>query len=225
MVYDSSIYFQSYLHAEKNYQAPLINCVASYHYAIVVFQFQDDPERHVLCSILSEIRPVEIIKPAKMLSAETERALKNNTRDPLINGLLPSTEFWDAEKTIHAIEQYYSSSDNLTASRNTVGVQNNVGCLPDLLSELIEAGDRAYALSALGGSLFYLKQVLLDDKLLPCAEFEPLTCSGLINNMRKHMILDAAALENLEILENATGGLSGYCLLYTLYFCLYIELC
>ncbi|XBH92070.1 hypothetical protein VPH35_083283 [Triticum aestivum] len=175
----------------------------------IIGQFQDDPERHVLCSILSEIRPVEIIKPAKMLSAETERALKNNTRDPLINALLPSTEFWDAEKTIQVIEQYYSSSDNLTASRNTVGVQNNVGCLPDLLSELIEAGDRAYALSALGGSLFYLKQVLLDDKLLPCAEFEPLTCSGLINNMRKHMILDAAALENLEILENATGGLSG----------------
>ncbi|EMS59893.1 DNA mismatch repair protein Msh6-1 [Triticum urartu] len=119
----------------------------------IIGQFQDDPERHVLCSILSEIRPVEIIKPAKMLSAETERALKNNTRDPLINALLPSTEFWDAEKTI--------------------------------------------------------QQVLLDDKLLPCAEFEPLTCSGLINNMRKHMILDAAALENLEILENATGGLSG----------------
>lgn len=175
----------------------------------VVGQFQDDAERHVLCSILSEIRPVEIIKPAKMLSPETERALKNNTRDPLINDLLPSTEFWDAEKTIHEIEQYYSSSDKLTTSQNTPGVQNNVGCLPALLSELIGAGDRAYALSALGGSLFYLRQVLLDKKLIPCAEFEPLTCSGLLNNTRKHMIFDAAALENLEILENATGGLSG----------------
>ncbi|CAM0951311.1 unnamed protein product [Alopecurus aequalis] len=175
----------------------------------IVGQFQDDPERHVLCSILSEIRPVEIIKPAKMLSPETERALKNNTRDPLINDLLPSTEFWDAEKTIHEIEQYYSSSDSLASLQNTDGAQNNVGCLPDLLSELIGAGDRAYALSALGGSLFYLKQVFLDNKVLPCAEFEPLTCSGLINNMQKHMILDAAAIENLEILENATGGLSG----------------
>uniref|UniRef100_A0A0A9D721 ATP binding protein, putative n=1 Tax=Arundo donax TaxID=35708 RepID=A0A0A9D721_ARUDO len=44
------------------------------------------------------MRPVEIIKPAKMLSPETEKALKNNTREPIINELLPSTEFWDAEK-------------------------------------------------------------------------------------------------------------------------------
>lgn len=162
------------------------------------------------------MRPVEIIKPAKILSPETEKALKNNTRDPLINDLLPSTEFWDTEKTVHEIKQYYSSLDNLTVSPNTVGVQNNVGCLPDLISELIRAGERTYALSALGGSLFYLRQSLLDEKLLPCAEFEPLTCSGLINNIRKHMILDAAALENLEILENArTGGLTGYCLLQT----------
>ena len=156
---------------------------------------------------------MEVIKPAKMLSPETERALKNNTRDPLVNDLLPSTEFWDAEKTIHEIKQYYRSSDSLAVSQNIDGAQNNVGCLPDLLNELIGAGDRAYALSALGGSLFYLKQVLLDNKLLPCAEFQPLTCSMLINNMQKYMILDAAALENLEILENATGGVSGYCML------------
>uniref|UniRef100_A0A0D3H6Q7 DNA mismatch repair protein n=1 Tax=Oryza barthii TaxID=65489 RepID=A0A0D3H6Q7_9ORYZ len=171
----------------------------------IVGQFQDDAERHGLCSILSEIRPAEIIKPAKMLSPETEKALKSNTRDPLINNLLPSMEFWDAEKTIHEIKQYYCSLDTPGA-----GAQISSAYLPELLSELIEAGDKTYALSALGGSLFYLRQSLLDEKLLPCAEFERLTCSGLTNPIRKHMILDAAALENLEILENArNGGLSG----------------
>ncbi|KAL5206458.1 hypothetical protein ABZP36_034667 [Zizania latifolia] len=171
----------------------------------IVGQFQDDPERHGLCSILSEMRPAEIIKPAKMLSPETEKALKSNTRDPLINNLLPSLEFWDAEKTIHEINKYYCPSDTPAA-----GAQNDFVHLPDLLSDLIGAGDKTYALSALGGSLFYLRQALLDGKLLPCAEFEPLTCSGCINIIRKHMILDAAALENLEILENArNGGLSG----------------
>ncbi|KAL6600784.1 hypothetical protein ACP70R_045069 [Stipagrostis hirtigluma subsp. patula] len=169
----------------------------------VVGQFEDDPERHRLCSILSEMRPVEIIKPAKMLSPETEKALKNYTREPLINELLPSTEFWDAEKTIHEIKQYYSPSGKLST------VDDEQKCLPNLISELIGAGDRTYGLSALGGCLFYLRQVLLDEKILPCAEFEPLACSGLINNIQKHMILDAAALENLEILENAAGGLSG----------------
>ncbi|CAO2194436.1 unnamed protein product, partial [Urochloa humidicola] len=173
----------------------------------IVGQFQDDPERHGLCSILSEMRPVEIIKPGKMLSPETEKALKNNTREPLINELLPSTEFWDAEKTIHEIKQYYISEDK---QNNVDNVQDSMDCLPNLIRELIGAGDKTYALSALGGSLFYLRQTLLDDKILPCAEFEPLACSGLINNIRKHMILDAAALENLELLENIrTGGLSG----------------
>uniref|UniRef100_K3ZQ28 DNA mismatch repair protein n=1 Tax=Setaria italica TaxID=4555 RepID=K3ZQ28_SETIT len=173
----------------------------------IVGQFQDDPERHGLCSILSEMRPVEIIKPGKMLSPETEKALKNNTREPLINELLPSTEFWDAEKTIHEIKQYYSSADK---QNNVNDVQDSMDCLPNLLNDLIGAGDKIYALSALGGSLFYLRQTLLDEKILLCAEFEPLACSGLINNIRKHMILDAAALENLELLENIrTGGLSG----------------
>ncbi|CAN6210658.1 unnamed protein product [Urochloa humidicola] len=173
----------------------------------IVGQFQDDPERHALCSILSEMRPVEIIKPGKMLSPETEKALKNNTREPLINELLPSTEFWDAEKTIHEIKQYYISEDK---QNNVDDVHDSMDCLPNLIHELIGAGDKTYALSALGGSLFYLRQTFLDDKILPCAEFEPLACPGLINNIRKHMILDAAALENLELLENIrTGGLSG----------------
>jgi len=173
----------------------------------IVGQFQDDPERHGLCSILSEMRPVEIIKPGKMLSPETEKALKNNTRKPLINELLPSTEFWDAAKTIDEIKQYYSSADK---QNDADDIQDCVNCLPNLLCELIGAGDKTYALSALGGSLFYLRQTLLDDKILPFAEFEPLACSGLINNIRKNMILDAAALENLELLENMrTGGLSG----------------
>ncbi|KAJ1289623.1 hypothetical protein BS78_02G178900 [Paspalum vaginatum] len=172
----------------------------------IVGQFQDDPERHGLSSVLSVMRPVEIIKPGKMLSPETEKALKNNTREPLINELLPSTEFWDATKTIHEIKQYYSSVDQ---QNNVDDVQDSMDCLPNLLSELIGA-DKTYALSALGGSLFYLRQTLLDERILPRAVFEPLACSGLINNIQKHMILDAAALENLELLENIrTGGLSG----------------
>uniref|UniRef100_A0A804UDM6 DNA mismatch repair protein n=1 Tax=Zea mays TaxID=4577 RepID=A0A804UDM6_MAIZE len=102
----------------------------------IVGQFQDDPERHGLCSILSEMRPVEIIKPSKMLSPETEKALNNNTRKPLINELVPSTEFWDAEKTIDEIKQYYSSANK---QKKADDIQDCVDCLPNLLRELIGA--------------------------------------------------------------------------------------
>ena len=47
--------------------------------------------------------------------------------------------------------------------------------------------------------------------LLKYAKFESLPCSGVCNVFQKpYMVLDAAALENLEIYENSkNGGSSG----------------
>ena len=41
---------------------------------IILGQFRDDSECSTLCCLLSELRPVEIIKLANLLSPETERA-------------------------------------------------------------------------------------------------------------------------------------------------------
>ncbi|XP_020269979.1 DNA mismatch repair protein MSH6 isoform X2 [Asparagus officinalis] len=185
-------------------------------------QFEDDSERHCLCSILSELRPVEIIKPSELLSPETENVLKYHTRNPLINNLVPSAEFWDAKKTIDEIRNIhwvlthstselstYVNGDN---SDNSDTSERHSGGLPDVLSEVVTAGpNECCTLSALGGCLFYLRQAFLEEALLKCAKFERLQCSGFsATAKRTHMILDAAALENLEILENKkNGGLSG----------------
>lgn len=188
-----------------------------------LYQFEDDKERLCLCSILSELRPVEIIKPAKILTYETESILKNNLRDPLVNVLVPVVEFWDAEKTIGELRNIYQlprhsqvsrprDDRNYDAPADSDDAENESGFLPDVLSEFItsEANGNC-ALSALGGCLFYLRQAFLDEALLKCAKFELVPCSGTSNALQKsYMILDAAALENLEILENCrNGGLSG----------------
>ncbi|XP_038987619.1 DNA mismatch repair protein MSH6 isoform X2 [Phoenix dactylifera] len=184
----------------------------------MIGQFEDDSDRHCLCSILSELRPVEIIKPSKVLSPETERVLRNNTRNPLVNDLVPFTEFWDAEKAIGEVRKYYSLSRKLPASANdsiSANFENPASdslALPYVFAELVSAGDDGlYALSAFGGCLFYLRQAFLDETLLNCAKFEPLPCSGFFSTIQNsYMILDAAALENLEILENnRNGGPSG----------------
>ncbi|KAM0952719.1 putative DNA mismatch repair protein MutS/MSH [Dioscorea sansibarensis] len=189
----------------------------------MVGQFEDDKERLCLCSILSELRPVEIIKPAKILTPETESILKNNLRDPLINVLVPVVEFWDAEKTVGEIRNIYQlprysqvsgprDDRNYDVPADSDDAENESGFLPDVLSELITSeAHGSCALSALGGCLFYLRQAFLDEALLKCAKFELLPCSGTFNALQKpYMILDAAALENLEILENCrNGGLSG----------------
>ncbi|KAG4916679.1 hypothetical protein JHK87_054236 [Glycine soja] len=169
---------------------------------VILGQFKDDLECSVLCCILSEIRPVEIVKPAKLLSAETERVLLKHTRNPLVNELVPIVEFWDADKTVDQLKRIYGNS-------NDVSVNNNeLDCLPDVLLELVKTGDDSRsALSALGGALYYLRQAFLDERLLRFAKFELLPCSGFGDLASKpYMVLDAAALENLEIFENSRNG-------------------
>lgn len=160
-----------------------------------------------MCCILSEIRPVEIVKPAKLLSAETEKVLLKHTRNPLVNELVPIVEFWDADKTVDQLKKIYGNT-----SDDSVG-DNGLHCLPDVLLELVKKGDGSRsALSALGGALYYLKQAFLDERLLRFAQFELLPCSGFGDLASKpYMVLDAAALENLEIFENSRNGdSSGY---------------
>ncbi|KAK2970286.1 hypothetical protein RJ640_021748, partial [Escallonia rubra] len=185
---------------------------------IVLGQFVDDSECSVLSCLLSELRPVEIVKPAKRLSPETERVLLRQTRNPLVNELIPLSEFWDAAKTVSEVKGIYkhindhsgsSSLNEVTSHAIDSSVEDGgLGSLPRVLSELVNAGDDGtYALSALGGTLFYLKQAFLDETLLRFAKFELLPCSGFSDfGQKPYMVLDAAALENLDIFENSGNG-------------------
>lgn len=190
---------------------------------VYFYQFIDDSDCSSLCCLLSELRPVEIVKPAKLLSPETEKVILRHTRNPLVNELLPLSEFWDAEKTICEVKAIYRlignkscfpDLDEAIACASESLVKNvGVDCLPSVLSELVNAGeDGSYALSALGGTLFYLKQAFLDETLLRFAKFELLPCSGFGEITQKpYMALDAAAMENLEVFENGRNGdTSGY---------------
>ncbi|OVA16806.1 DNA mismatch repair protein MutS [Macleaya cordata] len=181
-------------------------------------QFCDDSERNSLCSLLSELRPVEIIKPAKLLSSESEKVLLKHTRSPLLNDLVPLLEFWDADKTVAEVKTIYrhfkdrpisgsSSKTSLEAPDSNIE-ENGSGYLPDILSELVNAGEHgSYALSAFGGCLFYLRRAFLDQSLLRCAKFELLPCSRFHDIPQKpYTILDAAAIENLELFENNRDG-------------------
>ncbi|KAF9682540.1 hypothetical protein SADUNF_Sadunf05G0119600 [Salix dunnii] len=180
--------------------------------------FGDDAECSSLCRLLSELRPVEIIKPAKMLSSETERAMVRNARNPLVNELAPLSEFWEAEKTVQEVKTIYKRIGDLSASgflnKTDFDTANlDVGeyrssCLPNILSEFVNKGENgSLALSALGGALYYLRQAFLDETLLRFAKFESLPCSDFCEvAMKPYMILDAAALENLEIFENSRKG-------------------
>ncbi|KAH9623043.1 hypothetical protein KSS87_003545 [Heliosperma pusillum] len=182
---------------------------------VIVGQMKDDVECSALCCLLSELRPVEIIKPANMLSLETERALTRYTKNPLINELVPGLEFWGADKTVCELKSFYScisspsiSSDKTPKAAPNFGMDDDSCELPDVIKELLTAGDDAsLALSAFGGSLYYLRQAFLDQTLLRYAKFERLPCFGFRDVLKKpYMVLEAAAMENLELFENSRNG-------------------
>lgn len=187
-------------------------------FTILFYQFRDDADCSSLCCILSELRPVEIIKPAKLLCPETEKALFRHTRNPLVNELIPFSEFWNADKTIQEVTNIYQrigehschSDAPETFGQSDGSLLENAGrnCLPNVLSNLINDGENgSQALSAFGGAIFYLKQAFLDETLLRFAKFELLPCSGFGKFTQKpYMVLDASALENLEIFENSRNG-------------------
>ena len=184
---------------------------------LLFLQFRDDSECSALCCLLSELRPVEIIKPASLLSPETEKALMRHTRNPLVNELVPISEFWDSKKTVSELKNIFScfNDSSVSGSLNEANlnvkdsfVEEDSFGLPDILSKLVNAGESgSLALSALGGTLFYLKQAFMDETLLRFAKFELFPCSGFGDIFHKpYMVLDAAALENLEIFENSGKG-------------------
>ncbi|KAH7516977.1 hypothetical protein FEM48_Zijuj09G0013300 [Ziziphus jujuba var. spinosa] len=184
---------------------------------VILGQFEDDSDCSALSCLLSELRPVEIVKPAKLLSPETEKVLMRHTRSPLVNELIPLLEFWNAEKSVQEVKNIYhhaiDKSNSMSSTRENLhpvpsNAEEDLGCLPDVLSELVRAGeDGSNALSALGGTLFYLKQAFLDETLLRFAKFELLPCSGFSDVISKpYLVLDAAAIENLEIFENSRNG-------------------
>ncbi|GAB2298057.1 hypothetical protein Dimus_032132 [Dionaea muscipula] len=199
---------------ERTYGICVVDIATS---RIIIGQIKDDAECNALCCLLSELRPVEIIKPAKSLSLETEKVLARCTRNPLVNDLIPGLEFWDADKTLYEVKRFYSRANNQSDSSSfeqvhvkatDSAVEGGLGCLPAVLNELVKIHDDGkIALSSFGGTLFYLRQAFLDETLLRYAKFEKLPCTGFRDVFQKHhMVLDAAALENLEIFENSKNG-------------------
>lgn len=190
-------------------------------------QFEDDAARTRLCSILTELRPVELIIPRGLLSTATSRALRDYTRQPLVNDLVPVTEFWDHRKSFEELTYVYSHLKS-PSEKNMVAKEEDLPHILRCLNESREQGE--LALSAMGACVFYLRQALLDQTMLSLQKIELLPgCEPILgglsnsgdpgwrqcgietvfNKVEPYMVLDAAALENLEIIENRNGGTQG----------------
>lgn len=192
-------------------------------------QFEDDPARMRLSSVLTELRPVELILPRSTLSSATSRVLRDCTRKPLVNEMNPS-DLWDSEKTLKEVISIYSGLRS-DSTKNAKENLTDEELLPNVLRYVKGLGEKGkMALSAFGVCVTYLRQALLDKALLAVGRFELLPVfdallqdpeskvlveqgkagvDAAFRRIEPHMVLDGAALENLEVLENGDGGTNG----------------
>jgi len=192
---------------------------------VIAGQFEDDELRSHLRAVLTALKPSEIVMPRDdaALSPASRKVVKGILRRPLVD-----------ERPVGEEEDNFFSGDVFWNMLESGAYFKSDAEMPELLREL-KAGDtgRHSVLSlSLGGLLANLRRGLIDRWVFCASKFQTIeevlgqlgrTSGDRVHSQagdqdtmlspgacgKKTMALDGAALENLEILENAEGGTTG----------------
>lgn len=202
---------------------------------LLVGQWRDDELRSQLRAALTALAPVEVVLPRGGLSGPSRRVVLGVLRCPLVNELPPGSDegqFWPAEETWHRLLEHHHNTPTITEENGNGSNTSTKGYfpsgeLPSVLAKM-EADRPAYvaAATALGGCISYLKNALLDRRILGAGRMEAMEEAVGVGNQGQdgstqdgeenkkisvpaYMNLDGPALENLEIMENSEGGVVG----------------
>lgn len=153
-------------------------------------QFQDDEMKTKFRTLITRIRPVEVVCDSKFKQSEMIKMLRSSPIPPSFF-YVPSADILDFRDSVHIIEHYLSSE----SSR-----------LPKMLQKMVEdINDHKPSVSSLGNVIKYLESLHIVEKTAPLASFYQYTHEGMSDGKnilkRSTMILDAQVLENLEIFE------------------------
>lgn len=140
-------------------------------------EFQDDTSRTLLRTLLAQIRPEEVIYPKGNLTEKTLSTVTKETKKALINVLIDGSEFWDADRSVLEIENYFDQE------------------IPVDLKAVFKSCE--LSVSAFGGCVWYLRRVLLDQELLSIGHFS--LYNPIDETMAEFLILDGHTLSNLEV--------------------------
>ncbi|CEP63302.1 mismatch repair ATPase MSH6 LALA0_S07e07052g [Lachancea lanzarotensis] len=155
--------------------------------AIDLLEIEDDSECTKLDTILSQVRPKEIIMERNNLSSLAHKIIKFNAQpQALYNYLKAGDEFYDFNKTF----------DELTSKDNSYFT--DMDQWPEVLTRFFEQGKKV-GFSAFGGLVSYLKWLKLDKSLVSLKninEYSPI-------RSQTSLVLDGVTLQNLEIFGNS----------------------
>ncbi|CAK7898121.1 DNA mismatch repair protein Msh6p [[Candida] anglica] len=154
----------------------------------------DDAECTKLDTIITQIKPKEIIVEKNNLCSIATKLIKHNSdiNGGLIwNNLNPYSEFWDYDTTLENLvkSKYYPAED--------------LDDLSNYPKTLIEFKDNyKLAFHAFGGLLYYLKGLKLDTSIMTLGNINQYD----MVHKTSSLLLDGITLTNLEILNNSFDG-------------------
>ncbi|EJS44294.1 msh6p [Saccharomyces arboricola H-6] len=153
-----------------------------------MLEFEDDSECTKLDTLMSQVRPMEVVMERNNLSTLANKIVKfNSAPNAIFNEVKGGGEFYDSDKTYSEIisSEYFPTEADW----------------PDVLKNYHETGKKV-GFSAFGGLLYYLKWLKLDESLISMKNIEEYNFVKSQNSM----ILDGITLQNLEIFSNSFDG-------------------
>ena len=148
--------------------------------------FTDDSMLTKFRTLVSRVRPVEVICDSSLKTSDMTRMLQLSPIVPVFN--------------------FISSERSLTLSQSEELIElllerNNEG-LPDIVEEIMaEESNCPLAVQSLARAIDYLEKLLLAESILPLADFLKYDHASPLNVLNKQMIIDSQALQNLEVFE------------------------
>ncbi|GAA5982227.1 hypothetical protein JCM10908_004792 [Rhodotorula pacifica] len=173
--------------------------------------FVDDASRTELETLIRQLKPKELIHQKGNLSVSTLRLLRNCVGiDCQWTALKEGKEFLRAEDARdEVVKLFKENKQGKEADEEEMAVDREEGeggddaLLPDNIRVML---DKPVAMSALGGMVWYLRQLNLDSDLVTARNFnvyDPLSRGN------GTLILDGQTLAHIEVLQNSQGGTEG----------------
>ncbi|CCH61918.1 hypothetical protein TBLA_0F03840 [Henningerozyma blattae CBS 6284] len=155
-----------------------------------MLEFEDDSECSQLETLMSQIKPKEVLIEKNNLSNLANKIVKfNASPNAIFNYLKPEEEFFGFDKTYDELVSndppYFATNDDW----------------PKVLKEYYDSKKKV-GFSAFGGLLYYLRWLKLDKSLISMGninEYNPI-------KSQNSLILDGVTLQNLEIFANSFDG-------------------
>nr|CAI5861606.1 unnamed protein product [Callosobruchus analis] len=165
---------------------------------ITMSEFDDDNHFSRLLVLFAEYPPTLILMERNSMSPALLEILNTQFKDVQKETLSPNTQFLTASETLNRISMacyFYDKDGSFQWPEFFKRIADD--CLPKTAYEL--------SLRCLGACLWYLKDCLLDVQVFSMKKFEwydPLNClsKGKVDEVKEHMVLDAATLKNLNLL-------------------------